>query len=110
MDLNPAGATGSGANDIHGSHQVGWAEIDGFRRASLWSGCAESREDLPSFFWSDTVATGIWSDESFIYISGYGFSNDTEGYQALLWTGVVPAPSGAALFTLVGLLAARRRR
>ena len=77
------------------------------------SGTAESWEDLSlelSGSWSRTEATGIWSDESFIYISGHGFNLDTGRTEALLWTRAIPAPGSAALLAAAGLMTSRRRR
>jgi len=46
VDLNPAGASESGANDMFGGVEGGWADIDGTTHAGLWTGTSDSWVDL----------------------------------------------------------------
>lgn len=115
VDLHPAGATFSQALSTSGTEQVGQAIVGGATRASLWSGSAASWVDLSAFLsgsWAVTYAGGIWTDGTTTHIAGYGYNNDTERFEALLWTRVIPAPGAAVLLGLGGLLApdGRRRR
>jgi hypothetical protein len=40
--------------------------------------------------WGETVARSIWSDESTIYVAGYGDNKSTLRTEALLWTRPIP--------------------
>lgn len=114
IDLNPAGATTSSAQDVFNGQQVGYAIINNQTHAGLWSGTSESWEDLSLVLgdsWNYSVAEGIWSDETTLYVVGYGRNTDAQRDEALLWTRPIPAPGAAALL-VGGLFAAggRRRR
>lgn len=115
VDLHPSGADASSAHDVYDGRQVGWTRISGTERATIWNGTAASWEDLHSFLperYSRSWATGIYSDESFIYVSGHAWTSADE-FEAVLWIAPVPEPTSAALMTtagvwMVGML--RRRR
>ena len=115
VDLNPAGWGDSRAYGVDGGQQVGSVAlaVGGAFHASLWSGTAASWVDLSSFLppstFSRSIATGIWSDSTGTYVSGYGFNVTTGRDEALLWLSPVPEP--ASLFALgTGLAALRLRR
>ena len=114
VDLNPAGATTSVAFATFNDQQVGSATFSGSSRASFWNGSAASWEDLSLVLpgsWSSTVATGIWSDGSNTYISGYGVNNATNGLEALLWSQpAIPEPTSLTLLGLGSVILLRRRR
>lgn len=100
IDLSPAGATNSAATGVSGQWQVGWAEIDGVRRAGLWNGTSASWEDLSSVLsgtWSFSQATGVWSDDETIFVSGYGSRLGSGHTEALLWSRPVPTLCAADL-------------
>lgn len=91
--------------------QVGFVRPDGLNRACLWTGSADSWEDLgaalePSLVWS--AAMGVWSDGSTIFVSG--FASDLAGRnEAVLWTRPIPAPGTALIVIAAGGVIARRR-
>lgn len=86
-------ATGSDFSEAHatnGSLQVGYARFDfEFEHACVWSYPTTNWVDLhlllPASF-DRSFATGVWSDATHDYISGYGYNTETERYEALLWT------------------------
>jgi hypothetical protein len=94
LDLNPVGADTSAALGVHGGQQVGYTyALVGGTRASLWSGTALSWVDLHAFLSSDfteSLARGIWHDETFTYVVGYGYNSTTTRYEALMWVGPLP--------------------
>jgi len=112
--LNPSGSMQSWAYGASGGQQVGYAQVGGLERASLWRGSAASWVDLsaflPSQFTFTSTATSIWTDGSLIYVAGYALNTTTSLEEAILWTRPVPAPAGAALLSLGALVAVRRRR
>lgn len=114
VDLNPAGATHSMAFGTSGTWQVGFADVGGLRRASVWNGTAASWFDLSQLLDPSlrgfTVATGIWTDSTTTYISGFTGNPNTGTEIGVMWTFTVPTPASSALVGLGGLLAARRRR
>ncbi len=97
MDLHPAGATTSLALGVHAGLQVGWVQFGGVVHAGLWSGTAASWEDLslvglPGPF-SESGATGIWTDGTTTYVVGWGWSTTpTNHFEALLWKKVTCYP------------------
>ncbi len=97
VNLNPAGANESYATANFGNLQAGFAIIADVQHASIWSGTAASWEDLSLVLaadtWADTAARGIWSDGSYIYVSGEGVVKSTGQYEALLWSRPIPAPT-----------------
>ncbi len=113
VDLTPVGAESGVAAAILKELQVGHAVVDGIARASVWSGNADSWVDLGAFApaeFSETYATGIWSDGDLLYVSGYGLNTVSGRVEALQWS--VPEP-GSLLLTAVGagaLLLPRHRR
>jgi hypothetical protein len=113
VNLNPAGSADSIAYGAFAGQQAGYATFGGVAHAGLWSGNAATWEDLSVFLtgsWGDSIAQSIWSDGTTTYVAGFGFNNNTSRDEALLWTRTVPAPSAAALLSLAGLIATRRRR
>jgi uncharacterized membrane protein len=106
VDLHPTGAVTSEAFDTDGSIQVGFVNftsLESGKRASLWNGSAASWISLHDLLPTDfdySVATGIASDGSHIYISGWGHNTTTGRAEALLWVASVPEPT---TFTLVGI-------
>lgn len=91
----------------------GAAVINGADHASLWNGTAASWVDLDAFLpshFSSSVARGIWSDETTLYISGWGHNTLTRQDEAVLWTQPIPAPSAVGVMGVCGMLAFRRRR
>lgn len=115
VDLNPAGSTYSWVNATSGAQQVGGAYFNGFANlsAGIWSGTAASWEVLPMPLTGSldgAVATSIWDDGSFTYVTGWGVDWATNSQQALLWSRPLPEPGSAALICFIGLMAIRRRR
>jgi len=115
VHLHPDGVSESIAFAGAGGQQVGQVRLidTGSLHASLWTGTADSWVDLHAFLPAEfltSTARSIWSDGSFIYIAGNGYSTLTNREEALLWSVPVPAPSAMALLSLGGLCAARRRR
>lgn len=88
VNLKPAGSTESSAWGASGANQVGWATVGGVDHASLWSGTAASWVDLhdmlPAGF-SFSHARSVTTDGIYNYIVGYGVSNVTNHWEALLW-------------------------
>lgn len=114
LDLSPAESTGSSVEAMFAGFQAGNAFFLNRPRAGVWSGSADSWEALPDSIpggrtFRQTFATGIWSDSTTLYVSGYGY--DSPDYFALVWTRPIPAPGAAAsLLAIAGVLAAPRRR
>ena len=90
VELHPAQATGaSEVLGMFGEYQVGTAVFGNGYVAGLWKGTASSWEDLAEQLpgsWENTHATGISSDGTYLYISGYGHNNTTGRSEAILWT------------------------
>ncbi len=88
IDLHPAGATSSIVYAASGGRQVGYVTFDamqGVTHAALWSGSAGSLLDLHAFLppgFSSSLAQGISSDGTYLYVAG----NGNNGGTALLWT------------------------
>jgi hypothetical protein len=81
--------------------QVGYVDSPGNpRRAVLWSGSAESMEDLSLLLpggpgaWGDTEARAIYRRYNVLRIAGFGRNLATGEDHALLWTWVDPCPYG----------------
>src|SRR5262249_18147182 len=116
VDLNPAGSNYSAIEAMIGTVQAGWDDDpSGTTHAGVWNGTAGSFEDLSLLLpgsWGNTEATGIWSDASKLYVSGWGLSHQDFDYHALLCTRPIsaPEPDTAALLCLGGLTVIRRRR
>ncbi len=120
VDLAPT--TGKGANsqllDVWNNWQVGVRDGGqfGLGRASIWNGTADSWEDLSLSlsslpgFWIDSIATGIWSDGTTLFVTGSAFNLDTNQEEALLWSRPIPAPSTTILIGCGAIVALRRRR
>lgn len=113
VDLSPIGSFDSGVASVGFGFQVGHAFLSSDARASIWNGTRNSwfnlHDVLPSGFRS-SYATGLSTDGSFVYVTGYGFNEALARDQALLWVRPIPSPSSAALLGLAGLVACRRRR
>ncbi|MFG0283203.1 MAG: protein kinase [Phycisphaerales bacterium JB039] len=90
VDLHPAGATTSSAAAVHGGVQAGSARYGGggVYHAGVWTGSAESWEDLslalPGSWWH-SYGLDVWTDETTIYVVGYGWNDATSRREALLW-------------------------
>lgn len=92
VNLSPAEATASAAMAAYNGLQVGSAQIDGAMRASLWNWTAPGvpwqwvnlHAFLPSNY-TESYASGIWGDESHIYVVGWGRNNATGRDEALMW-------------------------
>jgi len=82
INLNPAGATSSGAIGVGDGLQAGRAAVGGITRASLWSGSARSWVDLHPVAMAGSHAMGVDGG------SVAGFVFDAAGvYHASLWSG-----------------------
>jgi hypothetical protein len=71
---------------MHGGQQVGYAVVGGLPRASYWSGSASSWTDLHAYVpaaYTDSMATGVWSDGTYTYISGSALGSDHR--EAVVW-------------------------
>lgn len=113
VNLSPSGATSSEVFGAIEGLQVGTAFIGGRNRAGLWRSTSSSWLDLSGVLSADftqSVAQGVSTDGSTIFISGYGFNSTANRYEALLWTQPVPGPGAPALLGLGAFLASRRRR
>jgi hypothetical protein len=113
VDLHPAGSNQSRAIDAAGGWQAGYARFGAVEHASLWNSTASSWEDLSLALtgsWGITLAHGVWLDGTTLSVAGWGFNNDTQRNEALLWTREVPAPGSAALLALGGIASSARRR
>lgn len=115
VDLHPAGAEDSIARAVENGIQVGSVDYgDAYGdRAVVWRSTAGSMEDLSSLLGANyrtASATSIWSDATTTFVGGYAFNIERGRYEAVLWTHAVPTPGAAALLTLAGIFATRRRR
>lgn len=89
VDLNPRRSTRSEALDANGAFQAGYAVYKSVAHAGVWNGSAASWEDLSATLtglWGSSEATSVWSDATTLYVAGYGFNNETNRPEALLWT------------------------
>lgn len=112
IDLNPVGSVGSQVNAMGGGYQGGAALIGGVTRAGLWSGTAESWEDLHALLPSEyffSFTTGISTDGTNLYVSGFGFNTESGHEEALLWTRPIPAPGASTLLAIGCVLGWQRR-
>ncbi len=58
-------------------------------RAGLWSGSADSWEDLHALLagsWSSSYAEGVWTDATTLYVAGYAIEEGSGRGEAILWT------------------------
>jgi hypothetical protein len=92
VNLNPAGATASAAMAAYNGLQVGSAQIDGVMHASLWNWTAPSVPwqwvNLHAFLpwnFTESYASGIWGDDAYIYVVGWGRNSATGRDEALMW-------------------------
>ena len=90
VNLNPTGMPFSEATGVFQLLQVGFViDATGKHHAALWSGTSDSWIDLGAFTpsaYTDSEATGIWSDTGFTYVVGYAWNRSNNANQALLWT------------------------
>jgi hypothetical protein len=96
VDLNPPGATESIAHAVFEGMQMGNAyfatedtgAITDEWHAVLWNGTAASAIDLhevlPRGLYYRSGATGIWSDSTNTYISGFAVNRNNQ-WQAVVW-------------------------
>lgn len=108
VDLTPSGAFNSIAYGVASGYQVG--VVDG--RAAIWNGTAATFEDLGAFLpvtGANSVASGVWSDGTTLFVSGYGAGPSGIDH-AYLWSRPIPAPSSAGLLLLAAASMHRRRR
>jgi len=111
VDLHPAGSTGSEALGTCGTYQVGWAQFNNQLHAGVWNGSSDSWDDLSFTLpgsWDLSVAEGVWSDGSTLYITGSGHTSDGLDV-ALLWSRPIPTPGAAGALLLAALITTRRR-
>jgi hypothetical protein len=95
VDLHPGPGDQSDASDVYAGQQVGYANVvaGGPTHAGLWRGTPASWVDLHAFLpttFSESVARGIWSDEAFTYVVGYGRNTVLDRIEALMWVGPPP--------------------
>lgn len=112
IDLNPSGAIFSSVQGVGDGMQVGIATVGGVVRASLWTGTADSWEDLHTYLpagYSGSHAYGIASDGVNYLVAGLAVNAATGKSEAVLWKRPIPAPGSAVLAGLAGLAAVRRR-
>jgi hypothetical protein len=114
VNLEPSGATNSYANAVFAGIQVGWARTNVTNQLPvLWRGSASSMEylTLPAGAWRNGQATGVWSDATTLYVSGWLEDDNNFGIKkAVLWTQPIPGPGSFAALALAGVVSARRRR
>lgn len=102
IDLAPPFATYSEVNAVSGSYQVGTVLAPGVQHAVLWQGTVNSMVDLNDFLppgYSSSVATGVWSDENGLWVSGWSWN---QGHaEAMLWRRMPPTSFSPTSYTLV---------
>jgi|GEM_PF-760818 len=81
VDLHPATASSSRANDASEGHQVGFANFGLFPRASLWNGTAASWIDLSPAGSSSSSASGVGGGQQ------VGSARVGGIFHASLWSG-----------------------
>ncbi len=79
-DLNPSGATSSGASGVNGNQQVGYALINGGLHAALWSGTSGSFVDLHPSSENYSIARAVFGSRQGGFIA-------TVSGNAALWSG-----------------------
>ncbi|MFY7895957.1 MAG: hypothetical protein ACOVP8_06970, partial [Phycisphaerales bacterium] len=93
----PAPYIDSHAFAVHNGKQVGYATTGQGPHAMLWSNTAASFVDLhellPVDSFSNSYATGVWTDGSTIIVSGYGLANSVFADRAIVWTFAPDAPA-----------------
>jgi hypothetical protein len=112
VDLNPTGSTFSIAYAVSDNMQAGYATLNNSDHAGLWSGTSASWLDLHAFVpasFSSSQSRAMYRDGVNLYVSGSGFNTESGFVEALLWTRPIPAPGGAVILGLGGMIAARRR-
>ncbi len=88
VSLHPSVASASEVLGAFGGRQVGFAIINNWWRAGFWNGTSDSFENLSVYLpqnFGDSEATGIWSDENYIYVSGWADNYSTGLGSAILW-------------------------
>ena len=93
--------------DFYGSSQVSavsrgfqagytYSDTEDGSRAAFWHGSSSSWVDLHAILptgFTSSVATGLSSDATTLYVSGYGFNTLTSRNEALLWTRPICCPA-----------------
>lgn len=93
IDLHPSGAASSQANGVADPYQVGWVSYSVPTEAVIWSGTKTSMvnlHDLLPIHYSSSVASSVSVDGSTVQVFGYGYNENTNRTEALLWTNVEP--------------------
>lgn len=113
VDLTPLGSTEGEALAAWGLLQGGYAIIDGYSHAGLWSGTAESWEDLHAVLPPEFIASrasSLWSDGATLFVGGSGYNTTTGRQEALLWSRPVPSPANGLGLCLALAWSRRRSR
>lgn len=102
-DLHPDGAQSSMIVDASGSRQVGYAVVDGYRHAAVWSGSPDTFVDLHEVLaatgdgWLQSWAHGVYADGDEVWLVGAGSGADQKEMSFLLYgKGVLPNRSWRA--------------
>ena len=88
VSLHPMGAYASQVLGAFDGRQVGFV-INNWWCAGFWNGTSESFEDLSVYLpqnFGDSEATGICSDENYIYVTGWADNYSTGLGSAILWS------------------------
>lgn len=112
IDLNPDGAIYSTVQGVGFGMQAGIATVGNVVRASLWTGTADSWEDLHAYLpvgYSGSHAYGIASDGVNYLVAGLAVNTATGKSEAVIWKRPIPAPGSAMLAGLAAMMTTRRR-
>jgi hypothetical protein len=89
IELHPPSSTRSIATAIWRDMQAGVVRVGTSDHAAFWQSTAESWVDLHQFLppsFTTSEASGIWGDQSFIHVVGFGRNGDTGRVEALKWS------------------------